>query len=117
MAEEKRQEIYEMLEKYHNDDLFIPNEAPNGNTIYHLYSDGQITYQKGGFAYLQRSEFDLKDCIYKTLNLDVDKFKQKREVKYNSYGREITNTFGYVIVTPEHAFLIRSEMEKLAELL
>jgi hypothetical protein len=37
--------------------LINPNESPNGNLIYHLYSDGEITYQKGGWAYLERSEF------------------------------------------------------------
>lgn len=40
--------------------LIMPNESPNGNTIYHLYSDGSITYQKGGWAYRQRSEFNYK---------------------------------------------------------
>jgi len=35
--------------------LWMPKESPNGNTIYHLYSDGEITYQKGGWAYLQCS--------------------------------------------------------------
>lgn len=39
--------------------LIIPSESPNGNTIYHLHSNGEITFQKGGWAYLQRSEFTL----------------------------------------------------------
>lgn len=37
--------------------LLKPNESPNGNTMYHLYNDGEITYQKGGWAYGQRSVF------------------------------------------------------------
>lgn len=43
--------------------LVKPKESPNGNTIYHLYSDGEITFQKGGWAYLQRSEFSLESTI------------------------------------------------------
>lgn len=41
------------------------NEAPNTNLIYHLYNDGEITYQKGSVAYKRRSEFTYK---YRLLN-------------------------------------------------
>lgn len=37
--------------------LINANESPNGNQIYHLYSTGEISFQKGGRAYMQRSEF------------------------------------------------------------
>lgn len=37
--------------------LIDMNESPNGNRIYHLYDDGEITNQKGSWAYQQRSEF------------------------------------------------------------
>jgi hypothetical protein len=37
--------------------LIHPEESPNANIIYHLYNDGEITSQKGGWAYLQRSVF------------------------------------------------------------
>jgi hypothetical protein len=43
--------------------LVNPQESPNGNIIYHLYSDGQISYQKGGWSYLQRSEFTSEPTI------------------------------------------------------
>lgn len=33
------------------------DESPNGNIIYHLYSTGEISCQKGGKVYLQRGEF------------------------------------------------------------
>ena len=39
------------------------NASPNGNQIYHLYSTGKITQQKGACAYLQRSEFTIKGDI------------------------------------------------------
>ena len=34
-----------------------PNASPNANIIWHLYSDGQVSYQKGAYAYRKRSEF------------------------------------------------------------
>ena len=37
--------------------LVIPTQSPNSNIIYHLYSTGEISSQKGGWAYLRRSEF------------------------------------------------------------
>ncbi len=37
--------------------LINSEESPNANIIYHLYSDGEITSQKGGWAYGQRSVF------------------------------------------------------------
>jgi hypothetical protein len=33
------------------------DESPNGNIVYHFYSTGEISQQKGGSAYLQRGEF------------------------------------------------------------
>ena len=36
--------------------LINPKDSPNGNQIYHLYSTGEISFQKGGWAYLQRGE-------------------------------------------------------------
>jgi len=63
--------------------LVIPTESPNGNIIYHLYSDGSITYQKGGWAYRQRSEFDNTPPLtnYKMLNFEFPK-KTNDETTY-----------------------------------
>lgn len=46
-----------LIRQKHNPGLVVPTAAPNGNMIYHLYPDGEITFQKGGFAYLKRSVF------------------------------------------------------------
>lgn len=40
-----------------------PDASPNGNLIYHLYNDGAITYQKGAYAYLNRTEFTNKSGV------------------------------------------------------
>jgi hypothetical protein len=37
--------------------LVNPKDSPNGNQIYHLYSTGEITFQKGGWGYMRHSEF------------------------------------------------------------
>ncbi len=55
--------------------LINPKDSPNGNQIYHLYSTGEISFQKGGWAYLQRSECisDGKISNYKKLELKLPK--------------------------------------------
>jgi hypothetical protein len=55
--------------------LINPKESPNGNQIYHLYSTGEISFQKGGWAYLQRSECtsDGKIFNYQKLGLKLPK--------------------------------------------
>ena len=88
------EQIKEEIYRKHNPSLVIPTESPNGNIIYHIYSDGEITYQKGGWAYLQRSEFTDK---YSTCRKNYpDIFPLKRDYKSQ-------NTYGYAIVTEDDA--------------
>jgi alpha-L-fucosidase len=42
--------------------LVNPALAPNENQIHHLYTDGSVTYQKGGEAYGHRNQFPLSNC-------------------------------------------------------
>lgn len=97
-------ELKHLITASHNPNLVKPNESPNGNIIYHIYSDGEITEQKGGSAYLQRSERTLQYCLY-GINVDPAIFPNKRATDYN--------TFGYAIVTREDAVKIRDAMNKL----
>jgi hypothetical protein len=85
--------------------LINPKESPNGNTIYHLYSDGQITFQKGGWAYLQRSEFteDSPFSAYRDLQL--------------KFPKEADNGNTYVILTKEECKYFRSKMFDLVKYL
>jgi hypothetical protein len=106
-----------MLLQLNDDTLVKPNESPNGNTITHIYNDGNITSQKGGWAYEDRSEFNLVSSITTKMNLDINKFNHKRIVEYNNCGRVSKITYGYIIVTFENALLIRDEMEKLEKLI
>ena len=62
--------------------LINPRQSPNENTIHHLHSDGVITYQKGGEAYGQRSEFVCTERLNGHQKLN---FKFVKEAEYTSY--------------------------------
>jgi hypothetical protein len=56
--------INEIVKKLNNPLLIDKKLAPNENIIYHLYSDGTITRQKGSWAYGKRSVTDIESyCI------------------------------------------------------
>lgn len=96
--EELNQEILDAAKKYLNPDgtcsLIHRDESPNANTIYHLYYDGEITSEKGGWAYGQRSVFI-----------------SARPVQNND---RLRFTFRYVVLPYEECFAFRKRMEELA---
>ena len=77
------------------------NASPNGNQIYHLYSNGEITYQKGAWAYLKRSEFNLSYEITESKKLP---FKFIIEAEDNTT---------YAILTKEECIYFAEEMKKI----
>jgi len=81
--------------------LVNPKESPNGNTIYHLYSDGEITFQKGGWAYLQRSEFSTESVISGHRELQI------------SFPNEADRGRTYVILIEEECKYFRNKMIEL----
>lgn len=89
--------LQDLINKSHNPNLIIPTESPNGNRICHIYSDGEITDQKGGWAYLKRSETIVKYKISFNYILSVN-------------FPILIGDFGYAIVTLENALLIRDIM-------
>jgi len=86
------EEINDKIASSHNPELVIPSAAPNGNLIYHIYNDGEISYQKGGHAYGNRSEFTLLDGI---------------NYKYKFNFPLTKNNIGYAITTQYDAESIR----------
>lgn len=59
-------EVYSMFKahlKNGHSELIRIDQSPNENRIYHLYSDGEITHQKGSYAYQCRSEFCLEPSV------------------------------------------------------
>ena len=95
-------ELQELINKSHNTQLVNVEKSPNENTIYHIYSDGEITYQKGSWAYLNRSEFSEKSSL--SNNFTQLEFPKK------------TYNYGYAIVTLEDAIVIRDMMIKINNL-
>jgi hypothetical protein len=82
--------------------LIIKTESPNGNKIYHLYEDGEITFQKGGSVYLKRSEFTSKGPIHYATLLNI-KFPDKAD-----------SGMTYVVLTEEECETFRKLIEELA---
>lgn len=76
------------------------NSSPNGNQIYHLYSSGEITHQKGAWAYGQRSEFQCESDILGARRLPFTFVKVKAD------------STTYAILTCEECKLFREEMKK-----
>lgn len=81
--------------------LINKTESPNENIIYHLYSDGEIRYQKGGWAYLARSEFTAEPTI-----------GGHRELRMQ-FPNEAERGLTYVILTQEECIYFRSKMIEL----
>ena len=77
--------------------------SPNGNQIYHLYSSGEITYQKGAWAYKQRSEF----------NSECD-LNGARKLPFKFLHTAADNTT-YVILSQEECRQFRQEMKQLID--
>ncbi len=96
--EQLNQDILKAAEKYLNPDntcsLIHRDESPNANIIYHLHYDGEITSEKGGWAYGQRSTFT---SAYPVRNNDRLRF-----------------TFRYVVLPYEECLAFRKRMEELA---
>lgn len=93
------EEIYNLITKYHDPSLVKPLESPNGNLIYHLYNDGEITQQKGGYAYKARTEFTMESSI-----------KNRLDPKYFPIKKD---DIGYAIMTYENAIIVRKLMMDL----
>jgi len=92
--------LIELVNKYHDPTLIKTKIAPNANKIYHIYNDGEITCQKGGDAYGQRTEFTEYGNILS--KIDMIHFPIPKSYSY-----------GYAIVTLEHALEIRCYMSGL----
>jgi hypothetical protein len=83
--------------------LVEPDMQPNENCIFHLYSDGAITYQPGGTAYLTRRELFIVDEFQ-----DFKKMKMMEFVK-SSKHKDLT----YVILTKEECMDFRKKWDSL----
>lgn len=85
--------------------LIDKDKSPNSNTIYHLYNDGEITYQKGGSAYLQRSEFISSPHIYRYIS----------DSPYN-FPKQMGNGNSYAILTQQESEEMRLKMLEISKM-
>lgn len=100
---DKIKQINEFIKKHHDMSLIKPNEQPNENTIYHLYDDGEIMSQKGGWAYGNRSMFSDDFPI-----IGIDSIK-----KYFIFPLQTDNSNGvypYAVMTSENCTIVRNLM-------
>ena len=93
-------ELIELVKGCDNPELATYND---GEKIYHIYNDGEITEQKGGDMYLRRNERTLREYYDIGHNFDHTEFPHKTSSK----------KYGYAIVTHEDALKIRDLMIKL----
>ncbi len=75
-----------------------PDTSPNGNIIYHLYSTGEVTSQKGAWAYLNRNEFTI-----------LSEIQPKPKHNY-VFPNKIDDTMSYAVLTYGEAEMFRQEM-------
>lgn len=104
-------EINQLIKEAHDPKLVKPDEAPNSNRIYHLYNTGMITSQKGGDAYLQRTNFiehlpivENYICIFGSMMMITNEDELRFPTKSSEDG------INYAIVTLENAIKIRNKM-------
>jgi len=85
-------------------------QSPNENVIYHLYNDGEITHQKGSWAYLKRSEFpnNVKDEIIITAKKLRNQFVFPKKIE-KDVG------LSYAILTKEECHKFNMEMKDILE--
>lgn len=112
MTEECKLDIYifnQMVIKAHNSHYVngenklidkSENASPNNNQIYHLYSSGEITHQKGAWAYPHRSEFHIENDIIGA-----------REMPFK-FVKECADGTTYVILTEKECVYFREQMKK-----
>lgn len=83
------------------DPTYCKDVSPNGNTIYHLYSTGEITYQKGAWAYRDRSEFTISYDFISKQSLTRFPFQ---------FPNKTNNGYTYAILTEEETKMFREKM-------
>ena len=93
--------INRLANRLNDEKLIDTDKAPNENIIYHLYSDGTITRQKGSWAYGKRTIFEIKSkCLGQN--------------KYFKFPIEsIIEGDTYSIMTEENCNKIRCLMDEL----
>ena len=99
--------INQKIAECHNPDMVNPDISPNANPIYKIYMDGEITYQKGGWAYGRRNVHSFHYPLF-----SPEKLLAKHGLSFPEKNHE---NVGYAITTQEHALELRSLLKELYE--
>ena len=87
------EELQTKVKECHNTSLVKKNEQPNANVQTLFWNDGEITTTKGGWAFLQRSQFTAKSSLsdYPVFEMkdNTDKIIQYAIVKNITVAEEI----------------------------
>ncbi len=127
MVEQLNSEIVNVYNSYiknNINELIVQTNSPKIYDVYHLYSDGKITYQKGGNEYLQKFEYIHQNSLYyKTMEKKIIDENLKNNTCYTSYNNifhfplqsdKYENTT-YVILTKKECIYYRYMMNKIIE--
>jgi hypothetical protein len=103
LKEDLYKKILYLIEKNHDKSLVNKELAPNDNIIYHIYNDGEITEQKGSWAYLARTERTLENGISNNFNSNIFPIKSIYDDK---------NMYGYAIMSKNNCYELRKLMQE-----
>ncbi len=97
------EQLKELIKSRNNPKLVDTELSPLENTIYHVYSDGEITEQKGSWGYGQRSERTIIEPKFNNI-YQKGLFPYERQTNFG--------TFGYAVVTRDDAVAIVDMISK-----
>lgn len=110
-----KSEFNELITKSHDPDLVKPKSKQTDGKVIHVYSDGEITTQKCGDVYLQRTEFILENgfnSIYAMIKGKKVLLTNDLDFPFEVSGKDCK----YAIVTRDNAYLIRGKMLEYVKL-
>ena len=92
-----RQDVYDMVASAHNMNL----AKNDGDMVCHIYNDGEITLEKGGYLYGNRTRHTTQMQICPSHIFAISKFPI------------VEQDFGYAVTTYENAIKIRNDMKEV----
>lgn len=95
-----------MVKKYHNPKLIEPDLSPNENTIYKIYSDFEVSSEKGGWSYGSHTLFSYLTPLFGRSPTGIEPFPCP-----------MPNGMGYAIMKIEHCLEIYNLMRNYIRLI
>jgi hypothetical protein len=93
------QKVNELITKYHNPSLIDSHAMPSENTIYKIYSDFEVTSEKGGWGYGGHTLFGYLTPLF-----------NRNVYGINDFPCMVKPNFSYAIMTLDHCLEIYNLM-------